>query len=101
MDIWRLLLVLLLVYSTSGFGDHGKNENGNNVNDKNVNLDQDNLDNNIQNDVDTDTADSDSETEKFENEAAPPPISNSENLVHGQQSFLSRLSAMNSTNPGN
>ena len=32
--------------------------------------------------------------------AAPPPIPNSENLVHGQQSFLSRLSAMNSTNPG-
>ena len=32
--------------------------------------------------------------------AAPPPIPNSENLVHGQQSFLSRLSAMNSTNTG-
>ena len=79
MNIQRLLLLLLLVSSTIGASDHDD-------------LDQDNLDNNIQNDVDTDTADSDSETEKFENEATPPPISNSENLVHGQQSFLSRLS---------
>ena len=32
--------------------------------------------------------------------AAPLPIPSSENLVHGQQSFLSRLLAMNNTNPG-